>query len=216
MTPRHDFIYPFDIRSTGLFTPYGPYWDDNYQRISKSFYNRIPDLVEINENKNGIVEFVFQHKPRESQPPGKSIFFIDTKQGFTIVKYEDLFFQGTKNSHEISWKKIKNQWVPVSFVLSSNQGLSAEWTFDWKSVNESVPMEYFDPNLLSEKPTTLFSMELGELVRLGLIGKDIEPVTVQPKRWSSLNYFLITAGLMMMLISLGKMGYDRWIRKSQT
>jgi hypothetical protein len=212
------FICLFDIRAIGLFTPYGPYWMFNYEKISEGLFTNLTNLAEINESSDGIIKFVLQAKPKEnSPPPVKNTYFIDTKRGYTLVKFEALVSSRITNSHETSWKKINNQWVPVSFVLSSKQGLSAEWTFDWKLVNESVPMEYFDPNLLSEKPTTLFSMELGEPVRIGLIGKGVEPVTVQPKtKHSYFRYFLITAGLIMMLISLGKMGYDRWIRKSQT
>jgi hypothetical protein len=219
MTPHRSFINPFDIRSVGLFTPVGSYWTNEYKKISEGILNRLSNVVEINENKDGVVVFVVQANPKpNSPPPAKSTYFIDTKRGYTIIKYENLMLSRITNSHETSWKKIKNQWVPVSFVLSSNQGISAEWTFDWKSVNEPIPEEYFNINSLSDTTTDLFSTELnGEIIRIGKIEKGIESVTDQSKaKYSYFNYILITAGLIMILIGLAKMGYDRWNRTSQT
>jgi hypothetical protein len=204
------FICPFDIRSTGLFTPYGSYWIFNYQKISEDIFKRRADLIEINENKDGIIKFVLQAKPKENQsPPVKSTFFVDIKRGYTLVKFEDFVLSRITNSHETSWKQINNQWVPVSFVFSSDQGLSAEWIFDWQSVNESVPKDYFDPNSLSEKTNDLFSLELdNKPIRIGTIGKDSHS-DPEPSNYSHFRIILIITGLILIFIALCKMAYDR-------
>jgi hypothetical protein len=211
------FTCLFDIRSTGLFTPSGPYWIFNYQKISEDIFKRRVDLIEINEN-DGIIKFVLQAKSKENQSspaPAKSTFFVDMKRSYTLVKFEDFLLSRITNSHETSWKQINNQWVPVSFVFTSNQGLSAEWTFDWQSVNEPIPKDYFDPNSLSEKTKDLFSLELdNKPIRIGIIGKDVVSTADQPKiKYPYFRYILITTGLILIVIALIKMGYDRWKKK---
>ncbi|MDR0703515.1 MAG: hypothetical protein LBF88_00850, partial [Planctomycetaceae bacterium] len=209
------FIGLFDIRSAGLFAPSGSYWVFNYQKISEDIFKRRVDLIEINEN-DSIIKFVLQAKPKENQPsPVKSTFFVDIKRGYTLIKFEDLLLSRITNSHETSWKQINNQWVPVSFVFTSNQGLSAEWTFDWQSVNEPIPKDYFDPNSLSETTNALFSLESdNKPIRIGIIGKEVTSTTDQPEiKYPYFRSILITTGLILIVIALIKMAYDRWKKK---
>jgi hypothetical protein len=209
------FINPFDIRSTGLFTPYGPYWKNTYEQLSQDIFKRLPDLVEMKEQSNGIVSFSFQKKTQTGLPQSvKTTFYVDTKRDYLLVKFDDLLLSKITNSHEISWKQLNHQWVPVTFVFSSNQGLTAEWKFEWESVNTNIPQHFWDINSFSDSTLDLFSRELdGTPIRIGIIGKDVTTID-QPKiKYPYFRYFLIITGLILIFIALGKMAYDRWKKK---
>jgi hypothetical protein len=210
------FINPFDIRSTGLFTPYGPYWKNTYEQLSQDIFKRLPDLIEIKEQSNGVVSFSFQKKAQtEFPPPVKTTFYVDTKRDYILIKFDDLLLSNLTNSHEISWKQINDQWVPAAFAFSSNQGLTAEWKFEWESVNTNIPQHFFDINSLSDDMLDLFSRELdGIPIRIGIVGKDVTSIKDLPKtRYPYMRSILIIAGLILMILAFIKMAYDRWKKK---
>ncbi|GHT45332.1 hypothetical protein FACS189454_04630 [Planctomycetales bacterium] len=211
------FISPFDVRAVGLFVPYGSYWLHDYAEYRDGILKRSNDIIEVEEYGDAFVRLVFQAKNKQDQPPPvKTTFFVDTKRGFTVVKWEDVVLSRIVNTHETSWKQINNQWVPVSFVLSSNQGLSAEWYFEWESVNKDIPMTYFDPNFFSEESLDLFSREVGDKpIKIGTVGKDAYDIELINLHES--DYFrlcLIYTGLFFIIISLIKILYD-WYNKGK-
>ncbi|MDR1382876.1 MAG: hypothetical protein LBJ67_03370 [Planctomycetaceae bacterium] len=161
-----------------------------------------------------MVEIETERKPAiENVPMLKHKYWISKKQGYSIIK---AVFNNI-DTVELSWEKKNKTWVPVAFKLSSTQPYSAEWKIDWASVNEKVPDPYFDLNSLSEKQIPIFSDELGTSIQVGKLGKGVESVADQPKaKYFYFNYILITAGIIMILIGLAKMGYDRWVRSFQT
>ncbi|MDO5577055.1 MAG: hypothetical protein Q4F84_08245, partial [Fibrobacter sp.] len=208
-TPSN-FIQPFDIRNLGFFNFVGPYWEQEYTKNELEKFLKDKPLS-FEESLSGVFTImVEQIPPILDYPPFKRKYWIDSKQGYSLVRVE----YGGTDTIEISWKEINRTWVPTSFRLSSTQqnNQSAEWKIDWLYVNETVPDDYFDPTLLSEQTTMLVSDELGELVVIGKIGKGIplpEIMAKPPKKVSYFRYFLVAAGLIMILLALGRKIYDK-------
>jgi hypothetical protein len=210
-------ISPFDIRNLGFFNFVGPYWKAEYATDERTnLFNDKP--ISIKE-LNGIFEVTVERKasiPGYDFPPIARKYWIDSRQGFSMVRAEF----GGWDSIEISWKEINKTWVPTSFKLSSTQTTqSAEWKIDWSFVNEDVPEDYFDPTLLSDEATILVSKELDQPIIIGKIaqGHDLPGPLYMPedRGYSPFRYVLMSIGIFLVVLGLGKMAYDYW-KKQQS
>jgi hypothetical protein len=200
---------PFDIQMLGFMSLVGPYWEDRYESdFQQSLFKE--KSISYKQLSNGLVEIVTERIPLNPLVPLlKRKYWIATKQGYTLIKaeYDDI------DTIEVSWKQVNNTWVPTSYKLTSIQPFSAEWQIEWEQVNKPIPDKYFDPEQLSEKPIPLFSEELGKSIQIGMLGKN-KDVIDQPKiKYPYFRYFLITTGLILIVIALIKMAYDRWTKK---
>ena len=209
-------ISPFDIRNLGFFNFVGPYWNEEYAKIERT--KLLSDKPISFEESNGIFVVSVERTPNvpgHSFPPIIRKYWIDSKQGFSMVRAEF----GGRDSTEISWKEINEIWVPTSFKLSSTQTpQSAEWKIEWSFVNEDVPEDYFDPTLLSDKATILVSKELDQPIILGKIAKGHDlpgPLYVPEDHvFFPFRYIPMYLGIFLIVLGLGKMTYDYWRKQT--
>lgn len=202
---------PFDIRALGFFSFVGPYWNYEYNRdIRPKLFS--DHSVSCKQLSDGLVLITTERVPDiPNASKMKREYWIAPNQGGEIVRAE---YAGI-DTYEMSWKEINRTWVPIAFKLNSTQSYSAEWKIDWLSVNEPVPIDYFDPSNLSEKPVILVSSELGELVQLGKTGKGLSLPGLPEKRkdYFLFRYILMGLGILMIAIALGKKIYD-WRKRT--
>jgi hypothetical protein len=200
---------PFDIQMLGFFTLVGPYYRKTYQPDSRLvFFEEIPisyeqlseDLILIETKRKPVIENV---------PLIKRRYWLSPKQGYSLLKAE----YADHVTIEMSWAEKNRTWVPTAFKLSSLQNRSAEWKIDWEQVNEPVPDKYFDPEQLAQKPTPVFSSELGKPLQIGTIGKDVTSTDQSKTKYLYFRYILIITGLILIFIALVKMIYDRLKKK---
>jgi hypothetical protein len=205
---------PFDIQMLGYFTLVGPYHQRTYQPDERLvFFEEIP--ISYEQLSEDLILLETRRKPLNPLVPLlKRRYWLSPKQGYSLLKaeYMDLV------TIEMSWTEKNKTWVPTAFKLSSKQNHSADWKIDWEQVNEPVPDKYFIPEQLVEKPTPVFSSELGESIQIGTFGrKDVTPIKImkmdQPKiKYPYTRHILIITGLVLIFISLCKMFYDRYKR----
>jgi hypothetical protein len=202
---------PFDIQMLGFFTLVGPYYRKMYQPDSRLvFFEEIP--ISYEQLSDDLIFIETRRKPViENVPLIKRKYWLSPKQGYSLLKAE----YGDHVTIEMSWTEKNKTWVPTAFTLSSKQNRSADWKIDWEQVNEPVPDKYFDPEQLVEKPTPVFSSELGEPIQIDTFGrKDVTQIKYQPKiQYPYTRHILIIAGLILMFIAFMKMAYDRWNKK---
>ena len=214
-------IRPFDIRALGFFNFIGPYWKAEYavdERVE--LFNDLPISI---EELNGVFVVTVERTPNFpgfSFPPVVRRYWIDSRQGFSLIRFE--LGEGL-DTIEMSWKEINQVWVPTSFKLSSTQTMqSAEWRMDWSLVNEDIPEHYFDPTLLAGRTEMLVSLELDQPLIIGRIGEGLplpEPLPLhlfqrENVSWFSARYILMWLGILMIVLGLGKMAYDYWRKRT--
>jgi hypothetical protein len=206
---------PFDIQMLGFFSFVGPYWNTPYQPDFRLLlFNEIP--VSYEQLSEDLILIETRRKPAIANVPLlEQKYWLSSKQGYSLLKaeYSDLV------TIEMSWTEKNETWVPTAFKLSSTQPLSAAWKYsadwkiDWELVNKPIPDKYFDPEQLSEKPVPVFSKELGEPIQIGTIGKDVTTTDSPKIKYPYFRYVLIITGLILIVIALIKMAYDRWTKK---
>jgi hypothetical protein len=208
------FCFLVDIQGVFCFVPVGSHKPYDYQKKSK-FHKKNDSEKRINyeELTNGLIK-VSTEIPKIALT---AEYFINKNNGYTMQQIK----MSNGYTQDISWKNINQTWVPVAYVFKSGADFGVEWKIEWEQVNEKVDPKFFDLEEIvgdQEEGIPMFSEELGSpAIIIGQVGKGVTSIIDdQPKaRYSYFRYFLITAGLIMMLIGLGKMAYDRWIRKSQ-
>jgi hypothetical protein len=222
---------PFDIQMLGYITLSSGYYCYTYRPDSRSSYLQNQRAKLLNEKpisyqelSNGLILIDTKREAIDSSLPSmKRRYWISPKQGYALIKLElaDKLDAEFSKTIEMSWTKINDVWVPTTINIISPDSHVAEWSIDWKMLNEKIPDRYFDPKWLSDKPVNLFSDELEKTLHIGSIGsgKDNISATKHPTAkndYSILNYFLIIIGLVVMLVAFIKMVYDRWEKKKQT
>ncbi len=169
-------------------------------------------LVSLQNNPNGLIVLGAEFPNPDGYPPLVANYFIASDKDFTVQRIE----YNCGYTMDISWKQINDTWVPTAFSQHAREGFGVDWKIDWEIVNDHVPPEYFDiEKIVSDHSSIpLVSRELGEPILLENVGFDAPIKPSETDRHSGTRYFLITLGLLMIVISLIKMYYDRRKRKS--
>jgi hypothetical protein len=213
-------ICPFDIRSLGFFACVGNYYNFNYNDFRLFLTQNIKPL----DTKDGVLAYIaFIHK--NANDSNKDIYptykiWVDKKNNYATSRIE----VGTTSISELTWKNIGDTYVPVTFrqrYNSVNSGLKvdADWVLTWEMVNDVIPPKLFTYQNLKDKDDEYGNLYSGDADRsktpvpLESFGKK-EINVISPS--TNTSKILMAIGIAMMLIGLGRMGYDRWIRKSQT
>jgi len=223
--PLHN-IRPFDIRNLGFFTFAGNYSEDYTvgERI-QMFKDKPISIVETNGMFTVSVLRSVDDPGFETLPIIRR-YWIDSRQGFTMVRFE--FYrtldtiEKVMGTMELSWREINKTWVPTSFKFSDHQSggvHDVDWTIDWSLVNEKIPDTYFDPTLLSDEVAVIVSLELGDPIVIGKIGPGRDPpgplrVPKDNNRLFLFRYILMGFGIFMILLALSKKQFDYLKKRS--
>ncbi|GHT15525.1 hypothetical protein FACS1894170_13050 [Planctomycetales bacterium] len=211
-----------DIQSAIFFVPVGPP-KRPYSYLNSVLRKKDFKCLEYQEFPNGLIHIKVELPRWGEMLADTQTYTVDTKNGYTLRGLEHSFGY----VREISWENINNTWVPVSYVMgikkdsrAEKQGtkMSVNWKIDWEQVNEKVDPKYFDlkeivadlgdPDLEQDIP--IYSQELGQLLRIGSVGKDSVIEFEDLKHgYNYLNLTLVTIGGLLVFIPLCKMYYDR-------
>jgi hypothetical protein len=215
----------FDVRCLGFIVPNTIAWKLTYEKLHQKLFGNLSTFIGMKKISGGLVQLNFEEKIK-NDPLISSIqrkYWISEKQGFSCVRMEiTIPTISLLEEYEISYEEINKIWVPIALKFNKTQQngkIRSEGYFsiNWSSINQSLPETLFSLEDFSNPGAIITSFELGptEPVSIGVVGNDGIILYNMPSKHSYFRYFLITAGLIMMLIGLGRMGYDRWKRKSQ-
>ena len=206
-----------DIQYLYRFTVVGTYKPKKYQE--SEFHLRNKDIIKVGyeELPNGLIKVTTVTPPTTSSgmDPEYEEYLLDKNNGYTLLKLK----RSGGYTYELSWKKINQTWVPVSYVFDSGTKygiFGVEWKIDWEQVNEKVDETYFDLEEMladQEEGAWLLTEERGSSpVITGKVGKGammLPEIASPSKNVSYFRYFLVAAGLILILLALGKKFYDR-------
>jgi hypothetical protein len=152
--PHKDFCHPLDIRIIGMldlrhFTHGNSM---SFDALLNSFKQRVPEVLV--EEENGVVRFEYHQQVEDRGELNKSVFWIDTKNGFTCLRYLKVReFDSRKDQPwilddvRVSWKRRDGIWVPVEITFEDNVPVEKKetmvMTLDWENVNRQVDKKYF-------------------------------------------------------------------------
>jgi hypothetical protein len=212
-------LSPFDIRALGFFSLTGDPSQIRYWRWGPLTENTKYKLFISQDGVFSKISLIPSNPDPRIQPGHSTItIWVDPRNDYVTTKIDTGGFQVS----EISWKKINGVNIPIAF--SGKYGfknmpiqVEADWTFDWEIVNNLVPDHFFKvEDFVSEGETgeiVSWEVNLDQPIRIGIVGK--EAVTEPELRHGAyLRFILIVTGSMLILISLCKMAYDRWKKKT--
>jgi hypothetical protein len=209
VSPHPNFV---DIRALFMFVPVGPHRPNDYISL---IHQKIDLFKSVNYEKisNDLVKIKKEFpNPEGYAVPLSAEFIVNIANGYTVQHIE--YSCGYKM--EISWKQINKVWVPIAYVQKSNEGFGVEWKIDWEVTNKNIPSQYFllEELVADQEFVPVISRELGNPVQIGTLGKEGTSIIDQPKiKYPYFRYFLITTGLILIVVALIKMAYDRWTKK---
>ncbi len=214
-------IVPFDMRGLGFL----PYPAESVYEIAFLDYENLMEYLltgaVLRSRAEGSVRRLTVRIPRR---PGDDFspvyrFWIDTKRGHTLVRFEQLDNDVTPPKalwwSELDWKRHRNVWVPIAFrqEIPHATPFSALWEIEWKVVNEPIDPREFELEKLVPpgKKARLYVMEKpsNRVVSLGMIEgpNPAAPKRVVPRslyfNWAKAMYvsgivLIIIAGLVVM------------------
>jgi hypothetical protein len=207
-----------DVRNIFRYVPLGPYKPNDYQESEFHLQNKEIIKVGYEELADGLIKVTTVTPPTASFTEYRE-YFLDKNNGYTVRQIK----RSVGYSYELSWEKINQTWVPVSYVFDSGTRygiFGVEWKIDWEQVNEKVDETFFDLEEMladQEHDAYMYSEELGSPATfVGKVGNNEDwarkplPETASPsKNVSFFRYFLVAAGLTMILLALGKKFYDK-------
>jgi hypothetical protein len=218
------FCEIIDIQNLFVFVPVGVHKPYKYQ--NSDFHKQIEKFKILNyeDMANDLASVTIEYpNPYNYDPPFTATFIVNKTNGYTVqhIEYNNGYVK------DISWKHINKTWVPVAYVFDSGSEdpnfSSVEWKIEWEQVNEKVDPLFFNLEEMVGEPEEfswfegipMFSDELGDQsILIGQVGKNVTSITDQPKiKYPYFRYILITTGLILIVIALIKMVYDRWKKK---
>jgi uncharacterized membrane protein len=203
------FCLLVDIQNVFRFVPVGSHKPYAYQQLRFHKQNK-EKITNYKELAKGLIKVT-------TEVPIIGItseYLVNGNKGYTVEHIE----MSNGYIRDISWKNINKTWVPVAYVFKSGSDFSVEWKIEWEQVNEKVDPLFFSlEEMVGDQGggIPMFSEELGDQsILIGQVGKGVTSTTDQPKiKYPYLRYILITTGLILIVVALIKMAYDRWTKK---
>jgi len=206
-----------DIQSVFMFAPVGPKKPFSYQQ--SRFHQQVEGVTVTGyeELPNGLVRITRDIPQPPNAPRMYEEYIINRNEGYTIQQIK----LSIGYTHETSWRNINQTWVPVAYVFSAGPrfgNFGVEWNIEWEQVNEEVDPRFFCLEELladQEDGALMLSEELGgEPIILGRVGRGygITPESFQSDSPTYFRHILMWLGILLIILGLGKMGYDYWKR----
>ncbi len=202
-----------DVRDIFRFVPVGAIKPNAYQESEFHLQNKEIIKVGYEELANGLIKVTTASPPTVSDTEHRE-YFLDKNNGYTVRQIE----RSVGYTYELSWKKINQTWVPVSYVFKSGPkygNFGDEWKIDWEQVNEKVDETFFDleemladqeydANIYSGKPGSP-----GDVIGKVSNESPLSETASSSENVSYFRYFLVAVGVILILLAFGKKIYDR-------
>ena len=177
-----EWAKPFDVRSLGLEK-----WSGFVG--GRSNVEKMLDLIEkgaigeVAEDHDGVYRIEWFYIPGSTS--ARQVFWVDAEHGATVVRMENQrrakppraeSWDEPFDRSEVTWKEIKNVWVPDTLVASNrpSPGILEEYdlSFAWESVNQPIDEVVFTVKGLEPKRGTyVVDARSGKPVTADIIGR---------------------------------------------
>lgn len=202
------FIDMVDVQAIPWFTPIGTKAPFDFQNEYKPMIF-VHKILEYKILDDGLHYIKFDMVKAKNTHSMQMEYWLSSRYGYLPIRTE----YSVGYVMNISWEQKNRTFVPSAYSFKSKNGRSVEWKIDWEQVNKPIPDNYFDPTQLFEQSIPLYTLESDDkLVKIGNIGKKEQPLS-KPRDYIYLQIALITSGLVMIIIAITKMIYDRLKKK---
>lgn len=191
-----------DVQNLFRFVPVGPHRPNAYRESAFHLQNKEVTKVAYEELPDGFVK-VTTSTPPDAPVAERTEYLLDQKNGWTPTQIK----RDCGYTFDLSWKKIDETWVPVSYRFQSGPkfgDFGVEWKIDWEQVGGKVDDAFFDlDEALADQENGAIIFDASTIV--GKIGGGTPlPETARSAKPSYFRYVLIAAGAILILLVLGK------------
>ena len=190
-------IYEPDVRCAGLLDLHAFKRSTSYQKALNAYESKL-QVKDIHRNVSGLWDLTLRTSYIETE------VWVDEMHGMTPIQVivrdtrEGLKERNrpeTISTTDVSWKNVKDNWVPVSLMMSGTSPTGSfeqyELTLEWVSVNEPLDRKIFTAaGMVDSDNAIVMDMRLGPIVMEQVRPKPLsvavstpKPVTPKPPSW---------------------------------